>query len=121
MHPDVREIFHELRIHRDELARTVEKDKHMSEALTKATHDLAAASADLKATVDNAVTFIQSVPGLIANAIESAVNDADAVAAVQAVTAQLRAEGDAVVTAMRTPPPAPATEPAPPVDEQPAS
>lgn len=113
MHPDVREIFHELQVHRDQIVRIREKDHQMSEALTQAALDLATASANLKAAVNDAVTFIQDVPGRIAQAIAGAANDADAVAAVEAVTADLKAETDVVVTALRTPPPAPAPAPAP--------
>jgi ABC-type transporter Mla subunit MlaD len=108
MHPDIREIFHELRQHKDELVRATQRIEHMSQALTQATAELANAASNLKVQVDNATTFIQSVPGRIQDAINSAGNDGDAVAAVQAVTAQLKAEGDVLSAALQTPPPAPA-------------
>lgn len=111
MHPDIREIFHELRQHKEELVRAIEKEKTMSQALTQATADLATASTNLKAQVDNAITYIQSVPNLIQKALDNAANDADAVAAVNTVISQLKSEGDTLSSALQSPPPAPVPAP----------
>lgn len=107
MHADIREIFHELRQHKDELVRITQRNHEMSQALKQATEELANAANNLKVQVDNGISFIQSVPNRIQAALDSATNDADAVAAVQAVTAQLKTEGDQLSAALQTPPTAP--------------
>lgn len=104
MHPDLREIFHELRQHKDELVRAIQRNHDVSQALKTATEELANAASNLKVQVDNGITFIQSVPNRIQAALDSAGNDADAVAAVQAVTAQLKSEGDLLSAALQAPP-----------------
>lgn len=127
MHPDIREIFHELRQHKEELVRAIQRIETMNSAEQAAFDGLNGKVDTLTGTVTSlatAVTGLTTAVSTEAQQLKDALADSDSdgiVAAASALSAKLDAGTAAAQTALTaaqaalTPAPAtPATPPAAP-------